>query len=159
YPSNIFVAGFSGNLGKVTATLKNVSHLFAEDIDAMLVGPGGQNLLIASDAGSGPTTNVTATFDDAGAALLPATGPWTATNGSVTAKPTNYNPLGAPDPFAAPAPAPSAATTLATFNGVSPNGTWSLYVVDDAAGDAGAIAGGWCITLAPALITPTIATS
>ena len=29
------------------------------------------------------------------------------------------------------------------FNGTAPNGTWSLYVADDAAGDAGTLAGGW----------------
>ena len=66
---------------------------------------------------------------------------------SGTYKPTNID---TSDTFPAPAPAPSAATTLATFNGSDPNGTWSLFVVDDAGGDTGSMAGGWCLELATA---------
>lgn len=45
--------------------------------------------------------------------------------------------------MSAPVPAYSGATQLATFNGQSPNGTWSLWVRDDATGDSGSISGGW----------------
>jgi hypothetical protein len=33
------------------------------------------------------------------------------------------------------------------FDGTDPNGTWSLFVFDDGAGDAGRIAGGWSLEL------------
>ena len=45
----------------------------------------------------------------------------------------------------APAPAPSGATyntPLSVFNGANPNGTWNLYIRDDAAIDTGSISGG-----------------
>src|SRR4029079_19198224 len=49
--------------------------------------------------------------------------------------------------FPPPAPAESANTTLSgTFGGIDPNGTWTLYVSDDAGADSGQIAGGWCLT-------------
>jgi len=76
-------------------------------------------------------------------------------------KPTNYSTC--QDPFAAPAPAgpylsPGGVTgqtqcgtdTLTSaFAGTAPNGTWSLYVVDDTGGDLGAVSGGWAITITP----------
>jgi Ca2+-binding RTX toxin-like protein len=45
----------------------------------------------------------------------------------------------------APAPLDSGATTLATFNGSDPNGTWRLFVADDEGSDSGWIGGGWCL--------------
>jgi hypothetical protein len=36
---------------------------------------------------------------------------------------------------------------LSAFNTVSPNGTWSLYIVDDFAPDGGMVAGGWSLTI------------
>ena len=63
----------------------------------------------------------------------------------------SYKPLnwdgGDGDPFPAPAPAPPRATTLSAFNGQNPNGAWRLFVIDDAAGDSGQIAGGWSLTV------------
>jgi hypothetical protein len=44
---------------------------------------------------------------------------------------------------------------LSDFNGVSPNGTWSLYVYDFMAPDQGAIAGGWSLMIAT-MSPPTI---
>jgi uncharacterized repeat protein (TIGR01451 family) len=154
YPSHITVSGFTGTVGKVTAQLKNVTHGFSDDIDVLLVGPSpANNLVLVSDAPrdvTAPVNNVTVTFDDAAASFLPAGAAWGAPNSSVTAKPTDYDPGGAVDTFPAPAPAPSSNTTLSSaFGGTAPNGQWSLYVVDDSLGDAGSVAGGWCITLTP----------
>ena len=101
-------------------------------------------------------SNVNLTFDDQAAKALPNEDP--AASGSY--KPTNYGPS-TPDacpneggdawPGAPPGPYGSA---LSVFDGTDPNGTWSLYVVDDCGGDAGKINGGWSLTFSG----PTVAT-
>ena len=65
---------------------------------------------------------------------------------SGTYQPTNINDGGSDDVYPAPAPAPSGNTTLAAFNGIDPNGIWSLYVMDDAFGDIGSIEG-WSLQI------------
>lgn len=155
YPSNITVAGVPIG-SSMRVRLNNLSHTFHDDIDILLVGPGGQKFILFSDIGSGVVANVTYTLDDAAANFLPVTGQ--APSGSY--KPANYaisNGGVCQDPFPAPAPAgPYSSpggqspygicgtdTLTSVFGGTNPNGTWSLYVVDDAGGDVGQIAGGW----------------
>jgi hypothetical protein len=128
-------------------TLRGVFHNTPDEVDALLVGPGGQKVLLISDAcgtGTTPLPGQIFTFDDAGS-LLPASGP--CTNG--TYRPTNY---GSPDPFVTPAPPPPYGTSLSGLNGGPANGAWSLFVVDDAAGGEvnQPIAGGWSLDLLPA---------
>ena len=131
----------SGKITKVVVRLKGLTHTYPDDLDMLLVSPGGQKLLLLSDAGgSTAVSNITLAFDDAAAGTIANNGPMTAG----TYKPVNYS---AGDAFGAPAPASPYATALSTFNGVSPNGTWSLYVVDDAAGDLGSIVTGWELTI------------
>jgi subtilisin-like proprotein convertase family protein len=141
YPSTVSVSGLTGTTTNMTVTLNNINHTFVPDIDVLLVAPGGQNMIIFSDVGSGiDTTNATITLDDAAPTSLTA-----ANLVSGTFKPTNIT---AGDTFPAPAPAASANTTFAAaFNGQDPNGTWSLYVVDDAAADMGSIGNGWSMTI------------
>src|SRR5947209_1507031 len=164
YPSTISVAGLAGNTSKVTVSLKGASHAFPGDWDVLLVSPTGQNLKLVSDAGGQPTTNVTVNFDDAAAGTLPFGGAgstWGAANSTVSSRPVDYDEPGFPDVFPSPAPAvtaspaPTGTGTLGVFDGVSPNGTWKLYVVDDACGDAGSFGGGWSLTVT----TNTAATS
>jgi hypothetical protein len=55
------------------------------------------------------------------------------------------------DPFPSPAPTPSSNPRPANFSafiGTDPNGTWSLYAIDDQSGDVGAIDSGWTLDLA-----------
>jgi subtilisin-like proprotein convertase family protein len=138
YPSNISVSGIAGTVSKVTVTLTHMNHTFPDDIDILLAGPAGQKILLMSDAGgSSDLINVDLTFDDAGPAL-----PDSALITSGTYHPTNF---GTGDSFAAPAPAGPYGAALADFNGSDPNGTWSIYVVDDAGIDSGSIAGGWSL--------------
>src|SRR5438093_10053326 len=71
YPSRISVAGLPTNPSKVTVTLSGLSHTYPDDLDVLLVGPGGQKVLLMSDAGGGTgINNVTLTFDDAAASNL-----------------------------------------------------------------------------------------
>src|SRR5205814_6733498 len=82
------------------------------------------------------------------AGLIPNSG----TPVSGTFRPTNY---GTGDLFPAPAPqvtynnaaTAGSATFASVFNGTNPNGTWSLYVVDDASADIGTMSGGWSINI------------
>jgi subtilisin-like proprotein convertase family protein len=89
---------------------------------------------------------VTYTFDDDALASLPPG----ANAGSGTYKPTND---GAGDTFPFPAPAGPYGATLSGVTGLSPNGLWNLWVVDDAGGDVGSIAGGWTLTLRTQLVS------
>src|SRR6185369_10209742 len=57
---------------------------------------------------------------------------------------TDYPPS---DNMPEPAPLGPYKTSLSAFNGTDANGTWSLYVVDDALMDTGRIAG-WSLILA-----------
>jgi len=158
YPSNIAVSGIGNFVSKVTLSLNGYSHTFPDDVDMMLVAPNGTRFVFNSDTcGTAAITNLNLTFDDAAAAIIPDNG--TCVTGS-TYRPSN---VGTADPFAAPAPAPvypddsaapaGTATFASRFNGIDPNGTWSLYIVDDADGDAGSIANGWTLNIIPSAVT------
>jgi len=149
-PSTIAVSGMSGNVYKVTVKLNGFTHSYPDDVDILLVGPGGQNAVIMSDAGGdAAVSGVSFTLDSDSATAIPDP-PVDAS----TYMPTN-NGVG-DDPFLAPAPTPvTGASSLATFVGSDPNGTWSLYISDDATGDTGSISG-WEISITTDLCpTPT----
>ena len=168
YPSNITVAGAPATITNVTVTFIGLNHTYPGDVDALLVSPNGQKFIVMSDViGGTDWTGQTYTFDDAAAALLPSSGTPPA---SGSFKPSNY---GTGDLFPAPAPAapylsPATAgtdTLTSAFTGVAggnPNGTWSLYVVDDATVDIGTMSGGWQLTLTtstPVCASPVTAVS
>jgi uncharacterized repeat protein (TIGR01451 family) len=140
YPSTISVSGLTGLVGKVTVSLKGVTHGFPDDIDIILVSPSGQKVVLMSDTGGGHSiTNLNLSFDDAASSGLPDT----AQIESGTYKPTDFEPG---DSFPPPAPAGAVSTFLSAFNGSNPNGNWSLYVMDDATGDSGAISS-WSLAI------------
>jgi subtilisin-like proprotein convertase family protein len=165
YPSEITVTGFAPTqvVTKVTLTISGFSHTYPSDADMLLVGPSGARMVVLSDVGDGTDVdNLTITLDDAAAAPLPIGHPSQLRSG--TFRPTDGNDYPA-DAFPAPAPAftagvdeaaPAGTATFANrFNGTSPNGTWSLYVVDDTDGDVGSISGGWTLDITAA--SPTTA--
>lgn len=152
YPSNITVSGVSGTVVGVKVNLTGVSHTFISDMDVLLVGPSGANMILMSDVGGATgASNVNLKFAD-GMPSLPA--------GAITTgtySPTNLN---SGDAFPSPAPAVMAGGPLnTTFGGLNPNGTWSLYVVDDFSGDMGTIAGGWSLEITTTSVTPTISST
>ncbi len=154
YPSTIAVSGLSGSVTKVTVSVTGITHGFPDDIDMMLVGPGGQNALMMSDCGGNNNiSGVSLTLDDAAATSLPDS---TQITGG-TYKPTNFDTT--TDTFPAPAPSPAGAAALSTFNGTNPNGTWALYVRDDFGSQSGSISGGWTLRITTnncAAATPTL---
>ena len=140
YPSSIVVSGLGEPIESLTVSLFGLSHTFSLDIDILLVGPGGETVVLMSDAGSeADISNVDLTFMD-GEPLLPQNGQIV----SGTYSPTNY---GTGDTFDPPAPAGPFGSALSAFAGTSGNGTWSLFVFDDAAADSGSMAGGWSMTV------------
>ena len=142
YPSSIQVAGLAGTVTGVTVNLENFSHAAPDDVDVLLVAPNGRRIVLMSDAGGAlPANNLSLTFTDAAASGLPDGSPLA----SGIFKPTNYDEA---DTFPSPAPqgAPSG-TTLGAFYGTNPNGTWSLYVVDDEGLNAGTIGTGWSLDI------------
>jgi len=146
YPAPITVSGMAGLISNVTVTLRGFTHTWPADVDVLLVGPGGQKAMILSDVGGGNSlNNITVTLSDSAATALSAT----ARIAAGTFRPTNVEPgeQGELDSFPAPAPAGPYTTPLSVFGGQQPNGTWSLFVVDDGAGDSGSFATGWSITI------------
>src|SRR6185503_1794692 len=119
--------------------LKGLSHTYPDDLDILLVGPAGQKVVLMSDAGGGTDiSNVTLTFDDGAASSLPDS----AAIVSGSYKPTDFV---TGDIFPSPAPAGPYGTALSAFNGLNPNGAWSLYVLDDEVNDGGSISAGWSL--------------
>jgi hypothetical protein len=103
-----------------------------------------------SDVGTSyGVTDLDLTFDDEATDVLPDEAELT----PGTFKPTDADEDGYPDNFD-PAPAPTADTSLSTFDGTDPNGTWSLYVVDDAGRDVGTLAG-WSLDIETDGTAPT----
>jgi subtilisin-like proprotein convertase family protein len=141
YPSTIDVSGLPRGITDVNATLTGLSHDYPDDIDAMLVGPSGQRVMLMSDAGgSNSITNVDLAFDDEAAAAVPDSS--VLTTGSY--RPFNYD---TDDEFPAPAPDPAgAASTLSAFDGTNPNGVWKLFITDQYGSDEGELTAGWSLS-------------
>jgi hypothetical protein len=154
YFSSIEVSGVPGNIGGLRVTLFDFSHLTADDIDVLLVGPQGQKFLLMADAGGadGLAESATLTFDDTAGRVLPDA----AQIFSGRYEPTTWQP-GQTD-FPAPAPAGpysepgsevgGAVTLASVFGNTNANGVWTLYIRDDnnalqPLGADGVVAGGW----------------
>jgi hypothetical protein len=119
-------------------------------VDVLLVGPQGQKALVMSDAGGADNTDsVNLTLDDEATSTLPdnaqiTSGSYKPTRGSIT---SIQGDCAAPAAFPAPAPQGPYASDLSVFDNSDPNGTWSLYVIDDCQADAGLFAGGWSLDI------------
>jgi subtilisin-like proprotein convertase family protein len=151
YPSRITVPATAGTVTDVTVYVDSLTHAFPDDVDLLLQGPGGQRVVLMSDAGG--DADVTAAwlhFDDAADGGLPDD--TALVSGSY--RPTDHDPGGDADAFPAPAPDPSGAgSSLAVFDGTDPSGIWSLYAVDDKGGDAGSLTG-WELDISLSGTTP-----
>jgi uncharacterized repeat protein (TIGR01451 family) len=153
YPSVIVVSNVSEDVSTVTVTVSNLIHAYPNDIAMLLVGPAGASSVLMSAAAWDSTilTPITVTFDQNAALAVPPDGE--IVSGSY--QPADYytNQYDTTETFSnSPVPIGPYNANLAVFGGLSANGTWSLYIEDDAEGDAGAISNGW--SLAFTTITP-----
>lgn len=141
YPAPIAVSTDRTIVEDVNVRVRQISHGFADSLDLLLVGPGGQNVVLLSDAGSsGSASSDTITFDDEAAAPVPDP------TMSGTYRPTNEDD-GSDDGFPAPAPGGPFGGALSAFRLLDPNGTWNLYAVDDDVDGVGGSIVSWRITL------------
>lgn len=160
YPSHVFVTGLAGTISKVTLTVSNLTINRPDDLSLLLVGPNGAKFLALNDAGgtAAGVAGINLTLDDSAASLVPDT----TAPVSGTYRPSSHDATVLPAP--APAtpynhPAPLGSSTFANvFNGINPNGTWSLYAYDDVTGEGATIAGGWCLTFTLTSDAPTTTT-
>jgi hypothetical protein len=148
YPSTIQVSGLTTAVTDVNVVLTGYSHTCPFDVAVLVVAPTGQQSLLMADLGPGagcpPAVGANLTFDDAAASSVPyppTTGTWKPTDG----EPATGNTFPAPAPAGDTHPA-----SLAAFNGIVGNGTWSLYVIDENGGDTGTISGGWSLSVTTA---------
>ncbi len=150
YPSSILVSGVSAPIGEVKVVLRGLTHSFMADLDILLVGPGGQSVLLANRVGGpnpGPN-NATYVFTQNAVPMpvfaVPPSGRY-----APTWAPGSLNSLNAP------APATPYSATLDVFKGQPANGFWSLYIQDRASSDTGSLAG-WSLIIdeAPSYANP-----
>jgi uncharacterized repeat protein (TIGR01451 family) len=159
YPSTNFVSGVGTSLLKATVVFAGLTHGSPSDINALLGSPLQQGTLLMANAGGGDgISGVTLTFDDAatnsnGSTNFLPVGPFADIVVTGTNHPTTYlTPATFP---ASPSPNPALpntpySTNLSSFIGGNPNGTWSLFVLDDKVQDDGFIANGWLLNLTTA---------
>jgi subtilisin-like proprotein convertase family protein len=135
YPSVKHVSGLTGLVTKVTVALNGLTHPSPDDIKILLIAPDGTtNCLLMNNCGGvpldgGSISNVNLVLDQAAASPLPD-GVLIA---SGTYRPAQYGASGGPGLL--PLPVPSSIVTYGTslneFNGIDPNGSWSLWIFDD----------------------------
>ncbi len=144
YPSTINVSGLTGSITKARATLFGVTGNGTTRMQILLVGPGGQSVVLMRNACGDTINGATLAFDDAASGVLPA---GSCAGNSGTFKPTDYDP--SDNAFTAPAPAKPYGSTMSVFNNTQPNGTWRLFLEDDVIGGirSHAIGGGWSLDL------------
>jgi|1186.fasta_scaffold56410_2 subtilisin-like proprotein convertase family protein len=158
FPSTINVSGMTGTLSDVNVTLNGLQHTAVQDIGVALVTPSGLGLEVMADVGFDLAPGVTYTFDDG----APTQFPFNSTPPSGSYRPAVH--FRGSDFFPSPClytsmlkapPDGSPQGTLASLNGVDPNGTWELCVRDFVMDDSGSIGGGWSIDLSTPPAGPT----
>jgi subtilisin-like proprotein convertase family protein len=131
YPLKRAVSGVDGVITDLNVRVPDLVHDNADDIDMLLVGPGGQRVSLMSDACGLLPLARTLTFDDEAQFAFPDEGE---TSCGPVARPADH---GVPERLPAPAPDGPYATRLDAFDYTNPNGEWGLYINDDAAGGDG----------------------
>lgn len=138
FPSTIQVAGVV-KATDATVTLLGVTHQDGSQFDVLLIGPGGQRVMLESDACQGgfPIAGATWTFATDATTTLLGGGPCT----SGTYWPVDYE---SDDDEGLPFE--SGSRFLTSLVETTANGDWRLFVRDDDAGGTGVISG-WTLGL------------
>lgn len=151
YPSTLNVSGLGNSITDVNVSILGFGHTFPGDVELLLVAPSGTTALLMTGACNNFGGSVyDFTFDDEAAGqLLIGNG---CTSGSYQL--SNFDTVS----LTAPAPAGPYGATLSVFDGQNPNGTWSLYVYDNAGGDYGDIAS-WSLDITAPTLPLTVNSS
>lgn len=116
--SELDVSGLSGTVLDMDVSL-DISHSDQKDLDVFLISPAGTRVELLTDVGNfGDGVNPTTLDDQAASSIIEAEVFY-----------VEYRPEG----------------LLSSFNSQDPNGTWTLEITDDAAGDVG-ILNSWSLT-------------
>ena len=135
-----------GPISKVAVSISGFAHTFPSDVGMLLVAPDGKTMsVLMNKSGDGDAVaGLNFTFNETSPTVVPQSSALSST----TYKPADYKP--APYNFPTGAPVGPYTANLNNFSNASPNGTWSLYVVDDTVGDAGVITNGWSLDIVTA---------
>jgi subtilisin-like proprotein convertase family protein len=142
--SQLAVSGVSGTVTDVDVDLRGFTATCGDDADLLLVGPLGQRSMLMSDtADCNDVGPVDLRVDDEAAApftpVVPSSGSY---------RPTDIDPawdIG--EPFPGLGDVDGVPAALSAFDATDPNGTWKLYVVNDAPDTVVSLAGGWGLHL------------
>ncbi|MFN7804166.1 MAG: proprotein convertase P-domain-containing protein, partial [Planctomycetaceae bacterium] len=111
--NSLTIAGMTGSVDDVEVTV-NISHTWVSDLRLALLGPNGVSVALVTGRGGSGDNFTNTTFDDQAATAISAgAAPFTG----------RFRPE----------------TPLAGFNGISPNGTWTLVATDTVTADAGVL--------------------
>jgi hypothetical protein len=149
YPSSIAVSGVAGTVTNATVTLIGLSSASPDDIDAVVVGPNGQQIMLMSDAcGVNPSSleDDNWTFDDSASTFLSDSGPCGSFQDE-SFRPTNYEDPSLDDLTAEGGPAGPYLNSLSLLAGGSPNGAWNLFMFDDNNNFRGFSLSAWALNL------------
>lgn len=162
YPSQITVSGAPAAIGSMRVSLYDLWSNFPDDIDVLLVGPGGQEFVIVGDAGGAVPIDsanpITLTLRDSAGAVLPNSAALTTGQFEPTTweSPVLNFPAPAPaGPYSEPGSTVGGTGTqtfAGNFASTNSNGIWRLYVRDDAGTPfvvTGCIQSGWGIEFVP----------
>jgi uncharacterized repeat protein (TIGR01451 family) len=143
--STVIVSGAATYLIDLNLTTQ-LAHTFAADLDVTLASPAGTVVTLTTDNGAGNDNVFNGTvWDDS--ANPGGQVPYTTNNGMVTdhayVNLTTATPLVAEE-------------ALAAFVGEDPNGTWTITISDDLAGDGGSL-NAWSLDVTTLPSSPTIA--
>jgi subtilisin-like proprotein convertase family protein len=140
--SSINIANLAGNITDLTVEIKDLRHSRTASLDILLVSPTGtHSILLMSDigiaSGSGGTNDpIDLTFSDSATAELGGNLVGTSSVTSGTYKPKNRSGDTSEDFTSISAltttlTSPTLRTALSSFDGISANGDWKLYIFND----------------------------